>query len=107
MPKRGPRTFRPTTAWLQGARTSPQMLYLETKWASLIAFEKVVDLLKEVLPVAEATNSQTVREHLHAVAEGIEEELGEERPPRDFATVEAIAELPLPDGPMMVGIDGG
>jgi hypothetical protein len=48
------------------------MLYLETKWASLIAFEKVVDLLKEVLPVAEATNSQTVREHLHAVAERIE-----------------------------------
>ena len=103
----GPRTFRPTTAWLQGARTSPEMLYLETKWASLIPFEKVVDLLKEVLPVAEATNSQTVREHLHAVAERIEEELGEERQPRDFATVEAIAELPLPDGPMTVGIDGG
>ena len=83
------------------------MLYLETKWASLIPFEKVVDLLKEVLPVSEATNSQTVREHLHAVAERIEQELGEERQPRDFATVEAIAELPLPDGPMTVGIDGG
>jgi hypothetical protein len=95
----GPRSFRPTTAWLQGARTSPELLYLETKWASLISFEKVVDLLKEVLPVAEATNSQTVREHLHAVAERIEQDLGEERPPRDFATVEAIAELPLPDGP--------
>ena len=103
----GPRSFRPTTSWLQGARTSPELLYLETKWASLIPFEKVVDLLKEVLPVAEATNSQTVREHLHAVAERIEQELGEERPPRDFATVEAIAELPLPDGPMTVGIDGG
>jgi len=103
----GPRTFRPATAWLQEARTSPELLYLETKWASLIPFEKVVDLLKEVLPVAEATNSQTVREHLHAVAERIEQELGEERPPRDFATVESIAELPLPDGPMTVGIDGG
>ena len=103
----GPRTFRPTTAWLQGARTSPEMLYLETKWASLIPFEKVVDLLKEVLPVAEATNSQTVREHLHAVAERIEQELGEERQLRDFAPVEAIAELPLPDGPMTLGIDGG
>jgi hypothetical protein len=103
----GPRTFRPSAAWLLGARTSPEMLYLETKWASLIPFEKVVDLLKEVLPVAEATNSQTVREHLHAVAERIEQELGEDRQPRDFATVEAIAELPLPDGPMTVGIDGG
>jgi hypothetical protein len=51
------------TAWLQGARTSPEMLYLKTKWASLIPFEKVVDLLKEVLPVAGATHAQTVREH--------------------------------------------
>jgi hypothetical protein len=33
----GPRTFHPTTVWLQGARTSPEMLYLETKWASLIS----------------------------------------------------------------------
>jgi hypothetical protein len=31
----GPRTFRPTTSWLQGTRTSPELLYLETKWASL------------------------------------------------------------------------
>jgi hypothetical protein len=31
------------------------MLYLETQWASLIAFEKGVDWWKEVLPVAEAT----------------------------------------------------
>ena len=54
-PSEGPRTFRPTTAWLPGARSSPEMLYLETRWASLIPFEKVVDWWKEVLPVAEAT----------------------------------------------------
>ena len=54
-----------------------------------------------------SANSETVREHLHAVAERIEKELGEERQPRDFAAVESIAELPLPDGPMTVGIDGG
>jgi hypothetical protein len=41
------------------------------------------------------------------VAKRVEEELGEERKPRDFTTLEAIAELPLPDGPMTVGIDGG
>src|SRR6202011_4115200 len=81
--------------------------YLETKWASLIPFEKVVNLLKEVLPVGETTNSQTVREHLQAVAERMEGELGEERQPREFTTTTAIAELPLPDGPMTVGIDGG
>jgi hypothetical protein len=103
----GPRTFRPAAAWLQRMQTTPELLYLETKWASLIPFAKVADLLKEVLPVAETTNHETVREHLQAVAKRVEEELGEERKPRDFTTLEAIAELPLPDGPMTVGIDGG
>jgi len=70
----GPMTFRPTAAWLQG-RTSPELLYLETKWASLIPFAKVADLLQEVLPVGETTNHETVREHLQAVAERIEDEL--------------------------------
>ena len=74
----GPKTFRPTAAWLQG-RTSPEMLYLETKWASLIPFAKVADLLKEVLPVGESANQETVRNHLQVMAERIEQELGEER----------------------------
>jgi hypothetical protein len=51
----GPMTFRPTAAWLQ-VRTSPELLYLEPKWASLIPFTKVADLLQEVLPVGETTN---------------------------------------------------
>ena len=74
----GAGTFRPTSAWLPG-RASPELLYLETKWASLIPFAKVADLLKEVLPVGESTNHETVREHLQATAQRMEEELGEER----------------------------
>jgi len=50
----GPKTFRPTAAWLKG-RTSPERLYLEAKWGSLIPYEKVADLLKEVLPVSGST----------------------------------------------------
>ena len=41
-----PKTFRPTAAWLHG-RTSAEMLYLESKWASLIPFAKVADLLRK------------------------------------------------------------
>ena len=74
----GPKTFRPTATWMKG-RTSPERLYLETKWASLIPYEKVADLMKEVLPVSNSTNPETVREHLHAVAERMEAELGEVR----------------------------
>ena len=76
----GPKTFRPTSAWLTG-RTSPELFYLKTKWASLIPFARVADLLKEVLPVGASTNHETVREHLQGTAERIEEELGEERQP--------------------------
>ena len=103
--KEGPKTFRPTAIWLKG-RTSPERLYLETKWGSLIPYEKVADLLKEVLPVSESTNHETVRDHLQAVAERMEEELGEERP-ADPVKPEEDPKLPLPDGPMTVGIDGG
>jgi hypothetical protein len=41
---------------LNNGQTSPEMLYLETKWASLIPFVRTADLLKEVLPVGESVN---------------------------------------------------
>jgi hypothetical protein len=103
----GPKTFRPTAAWLKG-RTSPELLYLETKWSSLIPFEKVADSLKEVLPVGESTNHETIREHLQAIAERMEAALGEERPCDPFARPQNTDdEQPLPDGPHDRGIDGG
>ena len=61
----GSLTFRPANVWLQG-RTSPELLYLETKWASLIPFAKVADLLRDVLPVGDTANPQTIRNHLQA-----------------------------------------
>jgi hypothetical protein len=94
-------TFRPAKAWLEG-RTSPEMLYLETKWASLIPFAKVADLLKDVLPVGNA-NPQTIRNHLRATAERIEQELGEERQLNLFeGSEEEWEQQPLPDGPSTV-----
>ncbi len=56
-------TFRPTVNWLTG-RSSPELQYLETKWASLIPYAKVVDLLTDVLPVSRTLNPQTVCNHL-------------------------------------------
>lgn len=94
----GPKTFRPTSAWLT-RRSSPELLYLETRWASLIPFAKVADLLKEVLPVAPSTNHETIWEHLQATAERMEQELGEERQASPFEPAEGDVEQPLPDGP--------
>jgi hypothetical protein len=88
----GPKTFRPTSVWLT-ERVSPELLYLETKWASLTPFAKVADLLKEVLPVGASTNHETVREHLQVTAERMEQELGEERQPNLFEYPENDSEL--------------
>jgi hypothetical protein len=84
------------------------MLYLESKWASLIPFAKVAALLKEVLPVDDSVNSETVRNHMQATAERIELALGGERQLNQYEGSEkAWEEQPLPDGPITVGIDGG
>jgi hypothetical protein len=56
--------------WLNG-RTSPEMLYLETKWSSLIPFAKTSDLLQEVLPVEDSVNPETVRNHLQDVCRSL------------------------------------
>jgi hypothetical protein len=103
----GPKTFRPMRSWLNG-QTSPEMLYLETKWASRIPSASVADLLKEVLPVRDSANQETVRGHLYATAERMEQELGEERQLNLFeGSDEDWEQQPLPDGPITVGIDGG
>jgi hypothetical protein len=49
------------------------------KWASLIPFARVADLLKEVLPVGDSLSQETIRNHLYTTGERIEMELGEER----------------------------
>jgi hypothetical protein len=99
-------TFSPLTGLLT-EHTAPELLYLETKWASLVSFGMTIDFLKDVLPIASTASAATVRTHLHRVAEQCEAELEGERPcfiegcPREWA------ELPIPEGPIIVGLDGG
>jgi hypothetical protein len=103
---KSPQTFRPTAQWLTG-HISPELLYLETKWASLVPYAKVADLLKDVLPIVPTWSQETVRKHLHATAQRMEQALGEERDGLFTEMEEDEAQLPLPDGPMTVGLDGG
>jgi hypothetical protein len=65
------------------------------------------ELLKDVLPVADTLNQETVRDHLHAVANRIEQELSDEQLRLFEGSDRDWEEQPLPDGPMTVGIDGG
>src|SRR5207245_3420979 len=57
-------------------------------------------------PVSKYTNQETVTVHLQAVAQRMEAELSEERQTDPVKPQEDPA-LPLPDGPMTVGLDGG
>ena len=87
--------------------TTPELLYLETKWASLSSYGTSVKLLQDVLPFDEPLEAVTIRNHVCTLAERLEDELGDEQVsfvegcPRDWG------ELPTPDGPLTVGIDGG
>ncbi len=66
----------------------------------------MAELLKDVLPVGDALNQETVRTNLQATAERLEQELGEEQLCLFDRTQEDWEQQGLPDGPMTMGIDG-
>src|SRR5688500_85648 len=59
----GAKTFSPLTG-LFTEHTAPELLYLESKWASLVSYGLTADLLKEVLPIGSTANASTIRNHL-------------------------------------------
>ena len=86
---------------------APERLYLEARWSSLVPYAAAAGLLADVLPIISGANATTLREHTLRVAERAEAELGEERScfidgcPADWAG------LPIPEGRIVVGLDGG
>ena len=61
------KTFSPLQTILP-EHTSPEMLYLEVKWSSLLPYEVGCDLLHDVLPVTEKLSAVAMRNHLLEVA---------------------------------------
>ena len=66
-----------------------------------------VDLLRDVLPIGALAHASTVRNHLHRVATRHDAELGDERSRFIDGCPADWKELPVPEGPIVVGIDGG
>jgi hypothetical protein len=87
--------------------TAPELLYLETRWASLISFGMTTALLKDVLPVAGTTNSETVRQHLHKVAARQDADLGASEPGSSEDGPAADQAPSIAREAVIVGIDGG
>jgi hypothetical protein len=86
-------------------RTTPELKYLQSKWASLVSFGVTVDLLEEVLPLT--SNTMTVRRLTQEVAERIEDEMPDDPDPYFYGMpcfgIRCLNRLP----PLTVGIDGG
>jgi len=100
------RTFSPL-ANLLPEHCSPERLYLETKWASLVSFDLAAQMLEDVLPTDTHFRATSVRNHLQRVAKRAEAGLGIEQ----FSYIDGCprewAALPRPPAPLTVGIDGG
>ncbi len=104
--KEGPATVAPLRDLLPG-HVAPERLYLEARWASLVPYAAAADLLADVLPVASGANATTLRQHVLRVPERAEGELGKEQSSSIDGCPAEWAELPIPEGRIVVGLDGG
>ncbi len=102
----GRATVSPLTELLPH-HVAPERLYLEARWASLVPYAAAAELLGDILPIKAGVNATTMRQHVLRVAERVEAELPKNRctfmdgSPADWQT------LPVPDGRIVVGLDGG
>jgi hypothetical protein len=101
-----PRSVSPLAERLQ-ERTAPELLYLEAKFAALMSYGVTVDVLGELLPIGAQLNATTVQRHLLRVAERMEQEVGEEQVMFVEGCPAEWEDLPAPDAPLTVGLDGG
>jgi hypothetical protein len=100
------RTFSPLAAVLP-TRVTPELQYLEARFAGLVSYGLSAQLLGEVFPLGRPLHATAVRHHVQAVAQRLEDELGAEQ----FSFIEGCPrdweQLPRPDLPLVVGLDGG
>jgi hypothetical protein len=100
------RSFQPL-AELLPERTTPELAYLQARFAGLVSYGITAKLLGELLPLGRTLHPAVVRRQTQAVATRLEDELGEEQ----FGFIDTgqadREELPRPDLPLTVGLDGG
>lgn len=102
----GPATVSPLRD-LIGNRVAPERLYLEARWASLVPYASAAALLSDLLPQSAGMNATTLREHVLHVAERAEAGLGDERACFIDGCPAEWQKLPVPEGRIVVGLDGG
>ena len=86
-------------------RSSPELLYLQTKWASLMSYGLTTDLMNDVLPITICDSS--VRHQVQTTAQRSEDELGPEQVMFIEGSPYQWEQLPDPNARLFVGMDGG
>ena len=99
------KTCSPLNTYL-AERNSPELQYIETKWASLMSYKLAATLLQDILPIHQSLNAATIRNHLHKIAKRQEKEL-EGKPACVSGCGNEWRKLARPAKPITVGIDGG
>ena len=87
-------------------RVTPEQLYLEAKFAGLVSYGLSAKLLAEVLPLGRSLQATMVRRQVQAMAQRLEDELGPEQAMFIESCERDWAELPRPELPLTVGLDG-
>ena len=100
------RSFSPLSKRLS-ERTTPELAYLEAKWASLMSYGLTVDILSEVLPLEGQINTTSIRRQVERVADRVEQAMGPEKGIYLEGMERDWGKLPRPEEPITVGIDGG
>jgi hypothetical protein len=85
----------------------PELAYLQARFTALVSYGITADLLGELLPLGRRLHPAVVRRQTQAVAQRLEDELGWERPSFIDTCQRDREELPRPDLPIVVGLDGG
>jgi hypothetical protein len=98
------KSFSPLVQCLKD-RTSPELLYLQSKWSSLMSYGVTADLLEEILPIK--VSIATTMRNTQKIAQKIESELGDEQFMFTDGCERDWEQLPPPNRPLTVGIDGG
>jgi hypothetical protein len=97
----GPKSFRPLAGRLP-ERTSPELVYLETKFAALVSYGLSVQLLQEVLPIGQTLSTTAIRQQVRQTAERWEKDLAD----RGATAPVGGNRAPQPAVPIVIGLDG-
>ncbi|MBV9490000.1 MAG: ISKra4 family transposase [Verrucomicrobia bacterium] len=101
----GPKSVSPLADRMP-ERTSPELVYLETKFAALVSYGLTLKLLEEVLPIGQDLSSRTIRRQVHQAAERLEAELTQGAVPLLEALPPGENAPSTPVTPLIIGLDG-